>query len=65
MEVTPRSLSVTVCCYYTVCSDDVGKCLLYAQNEYMIAALSSTEVYKVATSREEAIGLNGCVEGVS
>jgi len=64
MEVTPRSISVTVCCYCTVLSD-VGKCLLHAQNEYTIAALSSTEVYKVAASREEAIDLNGCVEEVS
>jgi len=45
MEVTSRSVSVTVC------SDYVGKCLLHAQNEYTIAALSSIKkVYRVAAS---------------
>lgn len=66
MEVTPRSVSVTVCCYCTVCSDDVGKCLLHAQNEQTIAALRNIEkVYRVATSMEETIDLNGCVEELS
>jgi hypothetical protein len=65
MEVTLRLVSVTVCCYCTVCSD-VGKCLLHAPNGYMIAALSSIEkVYRVAASREETTDLNGCVEEVS